>query len=196
MPSAQLYMLERAGEMARDILDERIVEWTREGWTQQRVADELGCSQQAISKRQARLGVKSIDPRGSYNRVVKDDCEPETVEPDEILEPVGNGRILLPTNEHVVRRLAATAERNPQRAHEIWRAVVDRYGPDATAEQVGEIAAGVDGPRGLDKDAKRFLSAARKALKAEDPRAAKQAFAIWRASVQPELNRIARSGDR
>jgi hypothetical protein len=107
--------------------------------------------------------------------------------------PPANGGIPLPTNEAVLRRLALTSERNPQRAHKIWQATLPEYGPNATAEQVGEVAAGVDGPQGLDKDAKRFLSAARKALKGEDSRAARQAFAIWRDSVRDELDRIAKA---
>lgn len=77
LPSATLYVLEQAGAIAREILDERVVTWTQEGWSQRKIAAELGCSQQAIGKRQVRLEVKALDPRGGVrefdNQVVKDE---------------------------------------------------------------------------------------------------------------------------
>jgi hypothetical protein len=105
---------------------------------------------------------------------------------------VVRGRIPLPTNESVVRRLAATAQHDEQRAYEIWRATVDEHGPGATPEQVGQIAAGFEAFPHVD-DAKRCASAIRKAFKHRDARAARQALAIWRAGVYGELDRIARS---
>ena len=62
LESPVLYLLEQAGEVAREILDERIVGWTQQGWTQREIAEEIGCSQQAISKRQMRLGVRPAQP--------------------------------------------------------------------------------------------------------------------------------------
>lgn len=96
-----------------------------------------------------------------------------------------------PANESVASRLAATARKDPARAREIWRRTVEIHGPDATAEQVAAIAndAPVD-----DEDAKRCASAIRKAVKDQDPKAAKQALAIWRATVYSQLDRIARTG--
>ena len=57
-----LYLLEQAGEIAREILDERVIEWTEQKWTQQQIAEEVGCTRQAISQRQARLGVAPSQP--------------------------------------------------------------------------------------------------------------------------------------
>jgi hypothetical protein len=72
LKSRTLYVLEQAGEIAREILDGRIVAWTEQDWTQQKIADEIGCSRQAVGKRQARLGVTPSQPhapRGSSNPV-------------------------------------------------------------------------------------------------------------------------------
>ncbi|MGZ6651440.1 MAG: hypothetical protein ACXVHB_28815 [Solirubrobacteraceae bacterium] len=111
----------------------------------------------------------------------------------------GNGRIPLPTNEATARKLAATMKNDPERGHALWGESVVRFGPGATPEQVQQVADGIgptEGPRGLDDDAKRFLSAARRALKADDVQAARQALAIWRASVYPGLDRIAKGVPR
>jgi hypothetical protein len=110
-----------------------------------------------------------------------------------------NGRIPLPTNERTASKLASTLRTDPERGHALWREAVVRFGPAATPEQVKQVSDGMgptEGPRGLDDDAKRFLKAARKALKADDPQAAKQALAIWRASVYPGLDRIAKGAAR
>lgn len=64
LESPVLYLLEQAGGVAREILDGRIVDWTEQGWTQQRIADEIGCSRRAIGKRQERLGVQPTSNRG------------------------------------------------------------------------------------------------------------------------------------
>jgi hypothetical protein len=75
LPSDLLYKLERAGEISRQILDERIVEWAADGWTQSAIADELGCSQPAISKRMTRLGIEPAHPEQqrprSHNQVMR-----------------------------------------------------------------------------------------------------------------------------
>lgn len=74
LPSEVLYRLEQAGEIAKEILDERVVRWAEGGMKQAWMADELGCSQQAVSKRLARLGIETRDPRGrpkNNNQVVK-----------------------------------------------------------------------------------------------------------------------------
>jgi hypothetical protein len=191
MPSAHLYMLERAGEIAREILDERVAEWTAEGWTQRKIADELGCDHSSVSRRQARLGVKSSDRRGGAV-LVRTAPKPGNGQVEE-------ARIALPTNETVVRRLAATAEVDEGRAYDIWRGAVDRYGPGATPEQVGEVAASLEGNApsvaavDVVKDAKRCASAVSRAVRKRDARAARQALAIWRATVYRELDRIAKA---
>jgi hypothetical protein len=64
LPSRELYRLEAIGQLATEILDQRVVEWTERGWTQRLIAAELGCSQPAVSKRQARLWVRPLDRRG------------------------------------------------------------------------------------------------------------------------------------
>jgi hypothetical protein len=190
LPSAQLYLFERAGDLAREVLDERVIEWTRDGWTQRRIAEELGCDHSSVSRRQARLGVKSSDPRGGPTLV--------RTAPKPVNGMVEDARIALPTNEIVVRRLAATAEVDEGRAYDIWRGAVDRYGPGATPEQVGEVAATLEGEApsadaaNVVKDAKRCATAVSKAVRKRDPRAARQALAIWRATVYRELDRIAR----
>jgi hypothetical protein len=90
LPSDLLYKLEIAGEISKEILDRRVIEWADEDWTQSQMADELGCSQQAVSKRMKRLGVQPSQPHAprdiTYNRVVSSD-PPEYVEPDEVLPP-------------------------------------------------------------------------------------------------------------
>lgn len=99
LPSETLYKLEVAGEIATEVLDERVIEWIKEGQSQEYVSDEIGCTQQAVSKRIIRIEeeqgiVLPRDPRGSYNRVVKDDEssfaeeEEEEVEPTEVLPPI------------------------------------------------------------------------------------------------------------
>lgn len=64
LPSDQLYALEKAGEIARDVLDHRIRFWCADGWTQQAIASEIGIAQQNISKRLARLGLTTLSNRG------------------------------------------------------------------------------------------------------------------------------------
>jgi hypothetical protein len=63
LPSDILYKLELAGEIAREVLDERIVEWTEAGKSQRWIATELDCDQRTVGRRQERLGVKSKAPR-------------------------------------------------------------------------------------------------------------------------------------
>ena len=59
MASPEVYALERLGEAlvegARAELDGRIAEWTQAGWSQRQIADEIGCDQSTVSRRQARL---------------------------------------------------------------------------------------------------------------------------------------------
>jgi hypothetical protein len=192
LPSAQLYLLERAGDLAREVLDERVIQWTADGWTQRRIADELGCDHSSVSRRQSRLGVKSSDPRGGIRLV---QAAPKSGDGAVVVE---DERIALPTDPTVVRRLAATAEVDEGRAYDIWRGAVDRYGPAATPEQVGEVAASLEGEApsadaaNVVKDAKRCASAVNRAVRKQDAQAARQALAIWRATVYRELDRIAR----
>jgi hypothetical protein len=65
LDSPTLYLLEQAGEIAREILDGRIIEWTEQGWSQRKIAGEVGCSQSSVSRRQARLGVQPSQPHTS-----------------------------------------------------------------------------------------------------------------------------------
>jgi hypothetical protein len=94
LPSEMLYRLELAGQIATEVLDERVVEWTEAGQTQVWIAEELGCTPQAVSKRQMRLGAEPQSSRGrprNNNSVdIRDDGETETaeeVEPAEVLPP-------------------------------------------------------------------------------------------------------------
>ncbi len=103
LPSDALYRLEAAGQIATEILDERVIAWTEEGKTQAWIAGELGCKQPAVSKRQTRLGVTARSsrgrPRGSNNSggIIPDPesqdhadagaVDAEVVEPDEVLPP-------------------------------------------------------------------------------------------------------------
>lgn len=86
LPSPWLYQLEQAGALAREILDERVIQWTDEGKSQRWIADEVGCSHQAISKRQAKLDIEPSQPKraASGNLVA---TSVEVVEPDEVLPP-------------------------------------------------------------------------------------------------------------
>jgi hypothetical protein len=94
LDSPTLYQLEQAGQVAREVLDERIVEWTQAGWSQRQIAEEMGCSHQAVSKRQARLGIESrnewrqASPGGGGNRVATPQEPEEEVTPDLVIEPM------------------------------------------------------------------------------------------------------------
>jgi len=59
LTSRDLFRLEAIGAIATEILDERVTEWAEQGWSQQAMANELGCSAPAINKRLKRLGVKT-----------------------------------------------------------------------------------------------------------------------------------------
>lgn len=85
LESRMLYTLEQAGQIAREVLDERIVGWTEQGWTQRQISEEIGCSRQAIGKRQARLGVQSEDPRRD-NSLSNPVAQTEPNEDDEIID--------------------------------------------------------------------------------------------------------------
>lgn len=112
-----------------------------------------------------------------------------------------------PSNEVVARRLTATAREDPKRARQVWEQAVAVHGPDATPEQVAEVlrgersngdhAAPTPEPAMTDdelvKEAKRCASAMSKAVRKQDPRAAKMALAIWRQTVYRELDKIART---
>lgn len=73
LPSDVLYAFERAGEISREILDERVTAWAEAGLTQQWMADEMGCSQPAVSKRMKRLGLAPAHPEKQrlHNRVMQ-----------------------------------------------------------------------------------------------------------------------------
>jgi predicted transcriptional regulator len=95
LPSRVLYQFERAGVLAKEILDERVTEWAEDGWTQQRMAEEMGCSQQAVSKRLSGLEIETKGTQGKgggrkYNQVVPrvEDIEDiEIPEEDIFIEP-------------------------------------------------------------------------------------------------------------
>ena len=48
--------------MSSEILDERIIDRTERGWSQRQIAEELGCSHEAVRGRLARLGLLSPPP--------------------------------------------------------------------------------------------------------------------------------------
>ena len=105
LDSATLYVLERAGEVAREILDGRIVAWTGEGRTQRQIADEIGCSQQAISQRQARLGVRPSQPNAPHK--VQAACTSENGSDAEVVDAeVMPGQMALVPPVDVPARLA------------------------------------------------------------------------------------------
>lgn len=64
LPPRDVYKLYQAGEIAREVIDEWVTEWTLDGKTQKWMSGELGCSQQTISNWQKRLGVRSNEKRG------------------------------------------------------------------------------------------------------------------------------------
>jgi hypothetical protein len=69
LDSPTLYRMERGSEAdraaARAILDARIVRWTKRSWSTRRIANEIDCSHTVIVRRQARLGVKSLNHGGA-----------------------------------------------------------------------------------------------------------------------------------
>jgi hypothetical protein len=106
LPSNVLYQLEEAGQIATEILDERVTAWKHEGSTQKWIAGEFGCSQQAVSKRQKRLGIKPSQPQAprSNNPVVTDPVEHVTISPEDIVEPEPQyPRVPLPETIPLVR---------------------------------------------------------------------------------------------
>lgn len=89
MDSRSLYVLERSGQICKAVLDERVIAWTQEGWTQQRMADEIGCSRQAISKRQIRLEIVPSEPHPS-RRISNPVANSENGEKDNPADSDGN----------------------------------------------------------------------------------------------------------
>jgi hypothetical protein len=94
MPSQTLYALEIAGQIATELLDERVVAWTEEGKTQTWIASELGCVQSVVSDRQRRLGVEPRSNRGRPRKEISatdnsngEVVDAEVVEPDEVIHP-------------------------------------------------------------------------------------------------------------
>jgi hypothetical protein len=85
LPSNVLYQLEAAGQLATEILDERVIQWTREGWSQQKIADELGCDQRTVGRRQERLGVTPVSSRGRPRKELGDMPNSEDAAP--VAEP-------------------------------------------------------------------------------------------------------------
>lgn len=69
MSSADLYALEQAGQIARDILDGRIAGWVEAGWTQQSISAETGIPQQTLSDRVRRLGLSTASLRGRPRKI-------------------------------------------------------------------------------------------------------------------------------
>lgn len=117
LPSPTLYALERAGGIAREVLDSRIVAWTTDGWSQRRIAEEIGCSQSQVSRRQQRLGVTAAGPQaGQTARAPRElpsgNDAPRIIEP-EILPP------LAPDSNGAARAVEQAALDNAiQRANE------------------------------------------------------------------------------
>jgi hypothetical protein len=87
LPSDQLYQLEQAGEIAREILDERIAGWVEDGWTQQRIADEIGITQRGIGKRLERLGLRTQSNRGRPKKLEQSSNSPDP-DPSDLGEEV------------------------------------------------------------------------------------------------------------
>jgi hypothetical protein len=81
LSNAELYKLEVLGDISKEILDDRVIQWTEEGWTQRQIAVELGCSHVAVGSRVRRLRAAGritieSDSRGGDrfgNGVTKDD---------------------------------------------------------------------------------------------------------------------------
>lgn len=129
LPSDQLYALEQAGQIARDILDGRIAAWVEEGWTQRRIGEEIGISGPAVNKRLQRLGLRTKDARGgarSANPVsrvgeiidadaeVVEEIAPTPSEAAERLRQLGGGQ----RTPEMERRLAEARARGT-----VWTAV-------------------------------------------------------------------------
>lgn len=114
LPPHQLYALEQLGEIATEAVDDLVIGWAEEGKTQQWMADQLACSQQAVSKRMVRLGIKTEaatrgEGQGSYNRVV-------TTESDEVEEIEGAEVEIIdndgPAAEYLPDLMAEDADQN------------------------------------------------------------------------------------
>jgi hypothetical protein len=78
IPSPLLFQLEQAGEIATEILDERVRAWAEGGWTQRRIAEEIDCAPSSVSDRLKRLGVKTKDPRGGARDFARSPSKTET----------------------------------------------------------------------------------------------------------------------
>lgn len=104
-----------------------------------------------------------------------------------------------PTNEHVARKLTATARTDQKRARTIWQQVVAKHGADATPEQVAAIANGNGKPPEPTEDdiewrteMKALASDLRRVAKKADPKDARRALARWR-PMYARLDRIAKT---
>lgn len=147
--------------------------------------------------------VANGDAPDNWKQLLRDEYAAAEVSPNG-RQPVGQeargGEIIAreppePSNERVARKLTATAREDPVRARSIWKAAVDRHGPDATAAQVAAIAIAGE-PEVLDPwqtEAKAFLTDVRRAMKTSDPKDARRALWRWRKTVYPELDRIAKA---
>lgn len=90
LDSPTVYALEQAGGVAREVLDDRIVRWTEDRWTQQQIADEIGLDPGNLSRRMQRMERDGLlDPRRvkSTNR-----GRPRNIVDDNI--PVGDAVVI------------------------------------------------------------------------------------------------------
>ena len=121
-----------------------------------------------------------------YGFVVAGGPQSTAVDSDEVDVPLPP-----PSSEAVARRLAVTAKTDPKRAQKVWKQAVRQHGPDATAEQVAQIANGQPAAEGWEQDMRALANDLRRVANSKDPRDAKRALARWR-PMYGVLGRIAK----
>jgi hypothetical protein len=121
----RVYLLELVGETSRVELDRRIAEWTAAGWTQQAIADEVGCVRETIRDRQQRLGVR---PRSNRDAPRRELAGPANLIEEEVILDAE----VVPDDEvRQAREALAAAAQNPHEEE-------DRMAPPPSAPVSGE----------------------------------------------------------
>lgn len=170
LPSDALYKLELAGQIASEILDERVIAWTEEGRTQEWIAGETGMGQSTVSDRQRRLGVEPKSKRGRPRREEipepgnSDGQDAEVVEPDEVLAP----DVDVEAAEAAKRRLQISVAKLDGIAKALTGLPVEQAASACTTE---ELARAVDSYKTCEaaiREALKTLARCRKATRATE----------------------------
>jgi hypothetical protein len=98
----------------------------------------------------------------------------------------------MPTDERVIRRLARTAQEDPERAIQIWEQAYAQHGENATAAEVAVIAAQHPPSAPWEEDMRKLTADLRRFVRTKDPKDARRALVRWRPAYKV-LNEAARA---